>query len=457
MPSRQAERSARSAKREPAAGLRINVLGPIELITLDGSGEGGEAIGGKLTTMMDVVLRELASQPSGATDSGLRARSGDRSYSDAVSDLRTLLQPYGLSISRLRTATPYRVIRFEQSQRSKTEKPNAEQLGAGRAKRAQDTEVPLPVVSDLLEYRKAAQAVLDRAQRDWDDEANPLGGSGLQSLEEAARGVLSMWRTDRAPDKISHLRENAKSKTPSSDLHLEYRLRTLLLRVRTALANGQRSQSRIDDARLALHDVQEILDAARALSIKFADGINLVEFSEQLSRLNAAINAPSVRADESSEVFLAAPMDGASEYGSARDFAMRVVQSLREHCGIAEVFYAGSSIVEREDFEEPAVSMQRNLHPFRSARCFAMIFPESKCSSVLVEAGMALAFGMHSVYFVRRREDLPWMLRDVGSSGDDKLGTVRVVEYRDESDLLRKIRTNGPSLFPRRAQRVEAL
>jgi hypothetical protein len=115
------------------------------------------------------------------------------------------------------------------------------------------------------------------------------------------------------------------------------------------------------------------------------------------------------------------------------------------------VFCAAEEIESRDDFEEPSASLQHNIGPFRSARKFAMVLPEQLYSSVLVEAGMALAFGMPSVYFVRSRDDLPWMLRDVSGAGVARLGAVRVIEFKDSSDLVRKIKINALHLFPQTA------
>jgi hypothetical protein len=77
-----------------------------------------------------------------------------------------------------------------------------------------------------------------------------------------------------------------------------------------------------------------------------------------------------------------------------------------------------------------------------------MIYPARMVSSVLAEAGFALAAGKPSLYFVRRAEDLPFLLTRAESLRPPAFPPVVIHECPTPDDILRVIRVDGANLFP---------
>ena len=88
------------------------------------------------------------------------------------------------------------------------------------------------------------------------------------------------------------------------------------------------------------------------------------------------------------------------------------------------------------DFDLTEKSLEEDFRAIRRCRRFMMIYPSKVASSVLVEAGYALAAGKPSTYFVRDSHDLPFILRGaVMAEGVD----VKMYEFTDHDDLRAKI------------------
>ncbi len=150
------------------------------------------------------------------------------------------------------------------------------------------------------------------------------------------------------------------------------------------------------------------------------------------------------------EVFLSAPMaaPGADAYDPVRRLAVRVADALRRSCGITQVYCASENIESPSQFDPEWRALQEIAVPLMAADRYFLLLPERLPSSVLVEAGMALALQRRCVYAVRKRSDLPFLLRQVADAHVDALAKVRVIEYRDDDDLLAEIARSGPHLFP---------
>jgi hypothetical protein len=155
--------------------------------------------------------------------------------------------------------------------------------------------------------------------------------------------------------------------------------------------------------------------------------------------------------EEPFDVFLAAPMAAAkADYEATRALALRVKRALTESCGANHVYCASEEIADPDDFDLPDVALVDNMLPFKTARRFVLLYPASLPSSVLVEAGLALAYGMPSLYLVPTGVELPFMLRDVSAGGVDHFPTVRLIEYESEDSLISTLTKTGPRVFPPR-------
>ncbi|MGH3772816.1 MAG: helix-turn-helix domain-containing protein [Pseudonocardiaceae bacterium] len=150
------------------------------------------------------------------------------------------------------------------------------------------------------------------------------------------------------------------------------------------------------------------------------------------------------------DVFLSMPMASAGpDYGEALADAQQIRVALEEHCGW-HAFFAGVDIPTSNDFDTPDFALQANCVAVRESANFMMVVlrPLARASSVFVEAGFALALQKPSVYFVRDRQVLPYILREasVHSAAVD-LPSVRVCEVDDVTQVIGRIRRHKRSLF----------
>jgi hypothetical protein len=148
--------------------------------------------------------------------------------------------------------------------------------------------------------------------------------------------------------------------------------------------------------------------------------------------------------EESYDVFLAAPMASyASDdaYRRDRENVLRIIHAL--HQAGYTVSYAGQSISSMADFDAGDTSIGDDYRALRASRYFVLWYPEKLASSVLVEAGWALALDKPSVYFVRNRADLPFLLRHA----DGAFPSVQIYGQDGVEAVVRLIAEQGTDLF----------
>lgn len=74
-----------------------------------------------------------------------------------------------------------------------------------------------------------------------------------------------------------------------------------------------------------------------------------------------------------------------------------------------------------------------------------LVYPEEIVSSVLFEAGIAVALGKPSVYFIRDRGSLPFLMKKAEQA---KLPAgVQIYEYESFSKIENLLRTPGEGLW----------
>jgi len=132
------------------------------------------------------------------------------------------------------------------------------------------------------------------------------------------------------------------------------------------------------------------------------------------------------------DVFLSSPMAAFVNddlFQKDRKAMLEIVDAMRDECGFS-VFYAGRNVKSLDDFDAPDLSIAADVRALKESSIFVLFYSEKIVSSVLVEAGFALALAMPSIYFVRRREDLPFLLRSA------EQGNVGVKIYEVESTFL---------------------
>jgi len=160
--------------------------------------------------------------------------------------------------------------------------------------------------------------------------------------------------------------------------------------------------------------------------------------------------APTIKRETEYDVFLAAPMAGTEteeEYAAFRQLCLEVLADLRSFSGVKTAYFVGEKLPSRSSFESFEVAAELDFEAIRKSSNFVMIYPRRMVSSVLCEAGFALAEGVPSIYFVRTEGDLPYLLTKAGELPEGDFPPVHVHSY-DTTDSLRQIiRNNGARLL----------
>jgi len=145
------------------------------------------------------------------------------------------------------------------------------------------------------------------------------------------------------------------------------------------------------------------------------------------------------------DVFLSAPMAALSQsgYEVQRNMALEVMETLKRDCGLKSVFFAGESIKTVAQFDPNDAAIKDDLDAISKCKVFLMLYPARKASSVLFEAGCALALGKHCVYFVHDRKHLPFLLREA----EQAFTNVRVYEFKDLDELKKKLKNANTFTF----------
>jgi hypothetical protein len=158
---------------------------------------------------------------------------------------------------------------------------------------------------------------------------------------------------------------------------------------------------------------------------------------------------PAAEAAGTGGIFVSAPM-AAFQHDEARYHAqhddVRAICEALESKLHADCYYGGQGMPKTEDFQNERVAFREVFDRIRGAAYFVLIYPERLASSVLVEAGMALALGKKCAFFVRDPQDLPYLLRNVGQSGVPGVAAV-VYTCASTPEILHLIDRSGPEIF----------
>jgi hypothetical protein len=139
-----------------------------------------------------------------------------------------------------------------------------------------------------------------------------------------------------------------------------------------------------------------------------------------------------------------------ADYVAARADVLKIFKALTEDCGM-RVYWAGEKIEHMADFDTIDISVLDDLKALEQCRCFVLVYPAKLASSALFEAGYALALKRPSHYFVRDRDDLPFLLRELpGAVSGVTIHTRQ--DWRDYDDLARKLKRNKDRWFPHRQE-----
>lgn len=146
------------------------------------------------------------------------------------------------------------------------------------------------------------------------------------------------------------------------------------------------------------------------------------------------------------DVFLSSPMavfQNGEKYNQNLCDTRRLESTLKEVCKFKSVFYPGEQIGSPADFDAPDIAAKTDLENLRKSKYFVLYYPEKCVSSVIFEAGVALALQKPSVYFVKDRNDLPFLMRNA----EQAFKNVKIYECDTIDKTLSLINRNSDRLF----------
>jgi len=146
------------------------------------------------------------------------------------------------------------------------------------------------------------------------------------------------------------------------------------------------------------------------------------------------------------DVFLSSPISShqsVRKYQTHREKILAVVETLKESCGVDNIFYYGAQFTTYKGFTLPSENLKEVYGILRNCQNYVLIYPERILSSCLIEAGYALGQGITSVYFVRDKKDLPYHLQVAPQVFD----FVKIYEYENYQALLNTIKRFGGKMI----------
>lgn len=144
------------------------------------------------------------------------------------------------------------------------------------------------------------------------------------------------------------------------------------------------------------------------------------------------------------DVFLAAPMAalGDGDFESSTNKIREIKRVLEEECNFQSIFFAGANMKTKDDFQTADISIETDVDALKDSQNFIMIYPEKIVSSVLFEAGIALAFGKPSFYF-GHTDNFPFLMQQA----NQKFKHVKIYEADTLDEIIKIIRKNKMQLF----------
>jgi len=145
------------------------------------------------------------------------------------------------------------------------------------------------------------------------------------------------------------------------------------------------------------------------------------------------------------DIFISAPLAGLStdEAISADHEQIARVVALLEGQFDFSVFWAGRNIQRKADFEAADLSAKNDIAAILDSKYFLLVYPDKIASSVLFEAGIALRGCLTSIYFVRDRAHLPFLMTQASQA----FANVRTYEGAMPEALVRLLQKHGKAFF----------
>jgi len=140
-----------------------------------------------------------------------------------------------------------------------------------------------------------------------------------------------------------------------------------------------------------------------------------------------------------------AGLESEDHYRRYRNATLGLEKCLIERCNFRSIFYAGRGIETKSEFEAKSISLKENLQVLRESRYFILFYPHRVVSSVLFEAGLALALGKPSAYFVHKRSNLPFLMANAGEASLH--AEIKIYECEGIDSILNHVQRHGEKLW----------
>lgn len=137
--------------------------------------------------------------------------------------------------------------------------------------------------------------------------------------------------------------------------------------------------------------------------------------------------------EQPESVFISTPIASLpeAEYKKMKEVVQEVQDVLRYELDVTIIYYAGDTISGTEDFHSPEAAIKQDFRGIHACEYFLLIYPGRIASSVLVEVGYAMCLKKKCLFFAKKRDDLPFLLR----TADKVFQRVSIIEYGNSSDI----------------------
>jgi hypothetical protein len=143
------------------------------------------------------------------------------------------------------------------------------------------------------------------------------------------------------------------------------------------------------------------------------------------------------------DVFLAAPMAGINsvpDFTASMTKMEELLKVLDDECNYKRIYFAGKGMKTKKDFDNAGLSVKEDTDAIKESRIFILVYPQRIVSSVLYEAGIALAYGKPSFYF---GNDFPFLM----TQANNVFKHIRIYEAASIDDVISQIKINKQTLF----------
>ena len=132
------------------------------------------------------------------------------------------------------------------------------------------------------------------------------------------------------------------------------------------------------------------------------------------------------------DVFLSIPMSAVkdeSAYQENRTLAREVWEAIQQHTSHGTRYCAVIDHATKSEMDDAQAA--NDLAELNASGMFVLIYPRKLASSCLVEVGMAIALDIRCILFVHDKDDLPYVLQEIGQQEQN----VFIYTYKGISDL----------------------